>query len=177
MVASQWYMGKNMSVDVHACLVAALLYIGLSGAGQGSGEADGQERAVQVVLTNSHPEASFAVSPDVVSTSPPVLALSFPRVVNPSNTGFQISVYFSYRPVQKGSGAPLRTLVGTGSLYPADRPGGFVLRASKAFSTLTAATATDVRLVLEIQPLHHAAPWPPVEVSVAAPQWRQENRD
>jgi hypothetical protein len=166
-----------MSVAVHACLVAALLYVGLSGAGQRTGEADGQEQAVQVVLTNSDPEVSFAISPDVVTAAPPVLALSFPQVVNPSNTAFQIFVYFSYRPAQKGSGAPLRILVGNAGLYPPDHPGGFVLRASKAFGTLRAEKATDVRLVLEMKPLHHAAPWPPVEVTVAAPQWRQENGD
>jgi len=167
----------NMSATAHVCLVAALLYAGLCGAGQRTEYTHGQEEAAQVVLTNSHPEVSFDISPDVVTTSPPVLALSFPRVVNPSNTAFQIFVYFSYRPAQKGSGAPLRILIGNGSLYPADHPGGLVLRASNAFSALRADRATDVRLVLEMQPLHRALPWPPVEVTVAAPQWRQENRN
>jgi hypothetical protein len=129
------------------------------------------------VLTNSQPEVSFAIAPDVVTGSPPLLALSFPRVVNPSNTGFQIFVYFSYRSAQAASGAPHRILIGNGSLFPADSPGGFVLRASKAFRILAADKAIDVRLVLELKPVQADRPWPPVEVTVAAPQWRQENRD
>ena len=165
-----------MSAAVRACLVVALLCAGLSGPGQDIVAADRQEQAAQVVLTNSQTEISFAIGPDVVTSAPPLLALSFPRVVNPSNTGFQIFVYFSYRSVQTASGAPHRILIGSGSLFPADSPGGFVLPASKAFSILAADKAADVRLVLELKPVHAGQPWPPVEVTVAAPQWRQENR-
>jgi hypothetical protein len=165
-----------VSAVVHACLVAVLLYAGLSGPGQHTAAADSQEQAAQVVLSNGHPESSFAIAPDVLTGSRPLLALSFPRVVNPSNTGFQIWVYFSYRRALAASSAPLRILVGNGSLFPADRPGGLVLRASKAFTLLRTDQATDVRLVLELKPINDAQSWPPMEVTVAAPQWRQENR-
>jgi hypothetical protein len=167
----------GVSVALEACLVAALLYGGLPREGQHTSVTRRQEQPAQVVLTNSHPDVSFAISPDIVTASPPLLALTFPRVVNPSNTAFQIFVSFSYRAAQKGPGAPLSILVGNGSLFPADHPGGFVLRTSEAFRKLRADKATGVRLVLEMKPIHHAAPWPPVEVTVAAPQWRQENRN
>jgi hypothetical protein len=65
-------------------------------------------------------------------------------------------------------------LVGNASLYPADRPGGFRLRASAAFAKLKAAKATDLRLVVELKRIHPAQPWTQVEVTVAPPQWRDE---
>ena len=128
----------------------------------------------QVMLTNRQTEGSFAVSPDTLASAPPVLALSFIRVVNPANTPFVVFVYLSYRPVETGSNAPRRILLGNGSLYPADRPGGLRLRASAAFAKLKTARATDVRLVLEMKRLRPAEPWSEVEVTVAPPQWRSE---
>jgi hypothetical protein len=131
-----------------------------------------QVQAESVELTNGRTEGSFAVSPDTLASSPPVLALSFPRVVNPANTPFVVFVYLTYRPGEAPDAAPRKILLGNGSLYPADRPGGFRLRASAAFAKLKAAKANDVRLVLEMKRLHPAEPWSQVEVTVAPPQWR-----
>jgi hypothetical protein len=164
-----------MMAVVRGLLAGALLFVGVWTEGQPADSDESQVQAEQVELTNSRPTASFTVSADTLVSSPPVLALSFPRVVNPANTPFAVFVYFSYRPGEKAGTALVRILLGNGSLYPADRPGGFRLRASAAFAKLKAAKATDVRLVVELERLHPAEPWTQVEVTVAAPQWRGEN--
>jgi hypothetical protein len=134
-----------------------------------------QVQAESVELTNSQTQGSFAVSPDTLASSPPVLALSFTRVVNPANTPFVVFVYLTYRPGGAPRAAPRKILLGNGSLYPADRPGGFRLRTSGPFAKLKAAKATDVRLVLEMKRLHPAEPWSQVEVTVGPPRWRSES--
>lgn len=162
---------------IHGFLVGGVLVGSLFLGGvcaQGKRPESGQEQAASIELTNSHPKSSFAVSADVLARSPSVVALSFTRVVNPARTAFAIFVYLSYRPPEAVDAAPLKILVGNGSLYPADRPGGFLLRVSAAFGKLKAAKATDVRLVLEMRRIHPAEPWFQVEVTAAPPQWRSQ---
>ena len=154
-------------------LVGTLFLGGVCGAHSERPESR-QEQAGPVKLTDSHPGASFEVSADVLGSSPTVVALSFTRVVNPARTAFAIFVYLSYRPAEAADAAPLRILLGNGTLYPVDRPGGFRLRVSAAFGKLKAAKATDVRLVLEMKRIHPAEPWSHVEVTAAPPQWRSE---
>jgi hypothetical protein len=163
-----------MVIAIHGLLAGALLFGAPFARVQMTNRAQDQVPVAPAALTNSRPEASFAVSPETVAGSPPVLALSFTRVVNPAQTQLQIFVYLSYLPAERREGAPVRIPLGNVTLYPADRPGGFVLRASDALGKLKAAKATDVRLVLEMKRIHPAEPWSQVEVTVAPPQWRTE---
>jgi hypothetical protein len=137
------------------------------------GQDQAEKRAVE--LTSSHPEATFAVSQDTLTSSPAVLALSFTRVVNPNKTPFLIFVYLSYRPGEKTDILHRRILLGNGSLYPPELPGGFRLRVSAAFAKLKAEKATDVQLVLEMKRIHPGESWSQLKVTVAPPQWRGEN--
>jgi len=171
-------MGRmGIPVIVGGLLAGALLLGSARTEGQRVDPSASQGRPQAVKLTNNQTEGSFAVSPDTLASAPPVLALSFTRVVNPANTPFEVFVYLSYRPVETAGTAPRRILLGNGSLYPADRPGGFRLRASAAFAKLKAAKATDVRLVLEMKRLRPAEPWSKVEVTVAPPQWLSEGNN
>jgi hypothetical protein len=168
-------MGRTgMAAIVRGLLAGALLGGSARTEGQRVDPSVSQVRPQPVELSNGQTKGSFAVSPDTLASAPPVLALSFTRVVNPANTPFEVFVYFSYRPVETAGTAPRSILLGNGSLYPADRPGGFRLRASAAFAKLKAAKATDVRLVLEMRRLRPAEPWSRVEVTVAPPQWLSE---
>lgn len=164
-----------MVIAVHRLLAGALLFGAIFVVVQETSRAQNQVPEAQAALTNSRPETSFAVSPETVASSPPMLALSFSRVVNPAQTALQIFVYLSYVSAEKRESPPLRIPLGNVTLYPADRPGGFVVRASGALGKLRAAKATDVRLVLEMKRIHPAEPWSQVEVTVAPPQWRTEN--
>jgi hypothetical protein len=169
-------MGRmGVAAIVSGLLAGALLFGGSARTeGQRVDPIVSQVRPEPVELTNSQTKGSFAVSPDTLVSAPPVLALSFTRVVNPANTPFVVFVYLSYRPAETEGTASRRILLGNGSLYPADRPGGFRLRASAAFAKLKAAKATDVRLMLEMKRLRPAEPWSQVEVTVAPPQWLSE---
>src|SRR6266851_2126785 len=83
---------------VRGLLAGALLFGGSTGTeGQGVDPSVSQVRPEPVELTNSRTTGSFAVSPDTVASAPPVLALRFPRVVNPANTPFAVFVNLSYR--------------------------------------------------------------------------------
>jgi hypothetical protein len=166
----------GMAAVVRGLLIGALFFGG-SGRTEGQGAllSASQARAEAVELTNNQTTGSFAVSADTLASAPPVVALGFPRVINPANTPFVISVYLSYRPGEGKGEAPLRILLGNGSLYPADRPGGFRLRTSAAFRKLKAAKARDVRLLLEMKRLRPAEPWSQVEITVRPPEWRGEN--
>jgi len=170
-------MGRlGVAAIVRLLPVGVLLFAGSSGTeGHSVDRRASQVRPEPVELTNNQTTGSFAVSPDTLRSAPPVLALSFPRVVNPANTPFVILAHLSYRGGEGKDTAPLRIPLGNGSLYPADRPGGLRLRTSAAFAKLKAAKATDVRLVLEIKRLRPAEPWSQVEITVAPPEWRSEN--
>jgi hypothetical protein len=165
----------RLETAVIGCLLAGAL---LSSAALCGGQQADPSQVAPVALTNSQPVVSFAVSPDTLVSTPPVVALSFPHVVNPANTAFSIFVYFSYRSSdsasEKPNTPPEKVLVGNASLYPADRPGGFRLRASDAWAKLKAAKATEVRLVVEIKRIHPTKPWTQVELSVAPPEWQGE---
>jgi hypothetical protein len=167
-------MGRLSTVVAQTLSAGALFVVALSAVAQQAEPTGTQARPESIELTNKQTTGSFAVSPDVLASAPPVLGLSFPRIVNPANTPFSIFVHFSYRTAKATGTSPEKMLVGNASLYPADRPGGFRLRASAAFAKLKAAKATDIRLVVEMKRIHPAQPWTPVEVTVAPPQWRGE---
>jgi hypothetical protein len=165
-----------MTAVVRALLIGALLFGGELAGGRSPSSGQGETPANSVVLTNTRPQASFPLSAATLATAPRVLALHFTRVTNPAGTPFEIFVYLSYEPPQQGSAsAPARIPLGDMSLYPPDRPGGFVVRASNAFRKLNATKATRVRLVLEMQRLHPGSPWSQIELTVAPPEWRYES--
>jgi len=167
-------MSRLSMVVAQTLMAGALLVVALSIVAQQAKPTGTQARPESIELTNNQTTGSFAVSPDVLAIAPPVLGLSFPRVVNPANTPFSIFVHFSYRTAKATGTSPEKILVGNASLYPADRPGGFRLRTSVAFEKLKRAKATDIRLVVEMKRIHPAQPWTRVEMTVAPPQWQGE---
>jgi hypothetical protein len=168
-----------MTLAVSWCLIGSLLFLG-SPAGQ-SPNYERREVAEPgpVTLTNDHPSGSFSIDPKALAKSPAVLALRVTKVVNPERTGVGFSVYLSLAPAA-GSGPEEqreKILIGSFSLYPPDRPAGFVFRASEAFRQLQAtkipSKSSEVQLLIEMRRLHDRNPWTPVEIVIASPQWRQ----
>jgi hypothetical protein len=166
-----------MSPAVRWLLIWALLVPGAwAGGGKQEGTAPKPKTLAPLTLTSEHPAGSFALDPKTIASAPPVLAIALTKVVNPGQVPFQVFVYLSYRSKAERS-EPEKILVGNFSLYPADRPAGFVLRSSTGFSKLkaTGAESTGVQLVLEMERIHKGKPWStPVEVTVAPPEWREE---
>jgi hypothetical protein len=141
--------------------------------GRGQDQKGGQ--AANAILTSDHPAGSFAIPPETLRSAPPAVVIQVTKVANPSGTPFQIFVYLSYRSAP-GQQQAEKIPIGNVGIFPADRPAGFLLRASKAFAQLKATTssATDVCVLVELKPLHKTDRLTSVEVTVAPPKWRAE---
>jgi|ERR1022692_3130183 hypothetical protein len=170
-----------MTPAVFGLLMGALLFGGLPAEGQtASSQVDGR---ATLTLTNDSPSGFFALGEKTLASAPPILALTITKVVNPAQTGLDISVYLSFQPPSSSAGAKEpgeKVLIGNFSLYPPDHPAGFLLRASEAFSKLRAAGAVSrlspVQLLIEMKRIHEGTPWTPVELVIGPPEWRSEAR-
>jgi hypothetical protein len=141
--------------------------------GRGQDQKGGQ--AANATLTSDHPAGSFSIPPETLRSAPPVVVIQVTKVANPAGTPFQMFVYLSYRSAP-GQEQKEKIPIGNLGLFPADRPAGFLLRASNAFAQLkaTASSATDVCVLVELKPLHKTDRLTSVEVTVAPPKWKAE---
>jgi len=133
-----------------------------------------------ITLTNQNPTGSFPLQPDLLKNLPatnavPVtittLQVPVTKVVNPNASAVNIFVYLS-RPKDKDDTPAEKIEVGSFSLYPADRPGKFMLNPETAFRKASAASndanIKDWRLVFELEKRPEQA-WSPLEVTIAKP--------
>ena len=129
-----------------------------------------------VVLTDAKPTGSFPVSAATVNAPPSAVDISVTGVHNPGETALGIYVYLEGS--SAGKPAAPRVLIGNFSLYPSDRPAGFVLPVAGAFDNLKGQSRAvkGVRLALEIRRLRADASWKDVEVTVAPPHWRMQSK-
>ena len=127
-----------------------------------------------ITLTNERPTGSFALQRALLEHPPAVLEVSLTKVVNPKAKAINVFVYFSGD--KKTDSASRKIEVGNFSLYPADRPGKFMLDAAPAFRKLAEtkdAAAKEWRVVFELErPAEQAAAQ--IEVTIAAPNWKSE---
>lgn len=125
--------------------------------------------AENVTLTNERPTGSFVLTRDLVKRAPRVLEVSLTKVVNPRAKQVNIFVYFS-----DTKSTSRKIEVGNFSLYPADRPGKFMLDAAPAFRKLNEtkdAAAKEWRVVFELdRPAEQATSQ--IEVTIAPPNWK-----
>lgn len=123
-----------------------------------------------VTLTTEHPTASFKLEPGLLNRAPEVLQVSVTKVTNPAASPVDIFVYVA----SASESASEKVLVGTFSLYPADRPGKFMLGPAEAFRKFseTRKSSEDVRLVFEMKlPAEKKSP---VEVTIENPNWGEK---
>jgi hypothetical protein len=128
--------------------------------------------AESVTLTNARPAGSFLLQQDLLKQPPAVLEVSVTKVVNPASRPINIFVYFSA--VKKDASQKIQ--VGNFSLYPADRPGKFMLDPAPAFRKLAETKDAGVkewRVVFELE-RPAAEPTSRVEVTIAAPNWKSD---
>jgi len=123
-----------------------------------------------VTLTTERPTASFKLEPGLLNRAPEVLQVSVTKVTNPAASAVDIFVYVA----SASEPAAEKVLVGTFSLYPADRPGKFMLGPAEAFRKFseTRKSSEDVRLVFEMKlPAEKKSP---VEVTIESPSWGEK---
>ena len=137
----------------------------------------GQKTAASVMLTNERPVASSPLARKILADAPPVLEVSVTKVINPAETPVAIFVYLTTAGKKKQP-EPEKVLIGNFTLYPPDRPGNFLLRASTAFSDLRvkdwSSNSTEIRLMLELRRVSETRPWTPLQITISVPKWRQE---
>jgi len=129
-----------------------------------------------VQLNNEHPTGSFVVQPELLKNPPAILEVTVTKVVNPAARAVNVFVYLSPAN-EKGEIVNERTRVGSFSLYPADRPGKFLLDAADALGTAAQTRmppdAKEWRLVFELE--RQTEPGSsPLEVTIAAPNWKSD---
>ena len=103
----------------------------------------GEGSPVHLVLSNDKPRTSYAVPPEIVRASPPLVTITVERIDNPSQAQVDILVSLRWVPADEATRGARTTAIGTLSLFPADRPGRFALRTSEGFKQLH---ETDVPL-------------------------------
>jgi hypothetical protein len=168
------YIGKGIRFLLSGLLLTAFNAVSARQAVSsecGSALIEGQ--AANATLTSDHPSESFAIPHETLKSAPPVVVLQVTSVANPEGTPFQLFMYLSYR-AAPGQQQTERIPIGNVGLYPADRPAGFLLRASSAFERLkeTAPGTTDVSVLVEMKPLRKTGTLTSVVVTVAPPQWK-----
>ena len=134
---------------------------------------ENQPALASLTLTPEHASDSFAVAASVLSSDAEVLEVTVTKVVNPSRTPVAFFVYLS----DHGDGKiePENFVVGNFSLYPADRPGMFLLNPDSAihkFSARKPSSEANARLVIEMKRVDETKAWTPVEVTIEQPKWR-----
>ena len=123
-----------------------------------------------VTLTTERPTASFKLEPGLLNRAPEVLQVSVTKVTNPAASAVDIFVYVASANEPESE----KVLVGTFSLYPADRPGKFMLGPAEAFRKFseTRKSSEEVRLVFEMKlPAENKSP---VEVTIESPNWGEK---
>jgi hypothetical protein len=133
--------------------------------------------APTVTLTPEHPSNSFPVEANVLTSDPEILEVAVTKVVNPSRTAIDVSVYLTK--AVKGKSEPEQTLIGNFSLYPADQPGTFMLNPAPAIEKLCGekpAGDAEVRLVFDLKQLHETKLSTPLELTIAQPKWRAREK-
>jgi hypothetical protein len=133
-----------------------------------------QNQAAAVTLTTEHPLGVIPIDAELLNNPPKVLEVSVTKVVNSGASPVNIFVYLSSGAETKDPDAD-KISVGNFSLYPVDRPGKFMLDPAPAFRKFSEAkkSAEKLRLVFEMQLDADKKPSQPVEVTVAAPNWKR----
>lgn len=166
---------------MNALLVVLLWSLPFVGASCGSPSVQSTQHETRPVstakdaltLTTEHPTGSFKLEPELLSRSPEVLQISVTKVTNPAASPVDIFVYVASAS-ETNKPAAEKVLVGTFSLYPADRPGKFMLGPAEAFRKFseTRKSSEDVRLVFEMKlPAENK---PAVEVTIESPNWGEK---
>jgi hypothetical protein len=120
-----------------------------------------------VVLTIEHPTGSFKIERALLERPPEVLEISVTKVVNPTASPVDIFVYVSAA-AENEKTEPEKQLVGTFSLYPADRPGKFMLSPAAAFrkfSETSKSSSAELLFEMKVGTENKA----PVEVTIEKP--------
>lgn len=126
-----------------------------------------------IVVTDQRPQASFVISSSVLKSAPSSLYLRVTKVHNPTTAGIALFVFVESVDANQNT-IGTRTPLGNVALFPADSPSGFILPVGHALAAVGqgANSSGELRLVIEIRPLHRDLPFKDIELTIAPPEWR-----
>jgi len=129
-----------------------------------------------VTLTDKRPSSSSPVPANVPAEDSKILEVEVTKVVNPELTPVTIFVFLFDS--KKDKPEPEQNPIGTFSLFPADRPGKFLLNVAAANIGPTGLddSQAEMRLLFKMKRVHENKAWTPVEVTIGQPKWRAEER-
>lgn len=132
-----------------------------------------------VTLSQSRSVALFPLDRAATASSPTTLELSVTAVQNPRAVSLMLVATLETLPAANLPTPPVTTQIGTATLYPADRPGMFILSSTEAFAFLSKneeARDRPLRLRVELMPVHAEQKWQDVEVTVGSPVWKTDRK-
>lgn len=133
----------------------------------------------EVTLTETHPVTRIRLPASIRAAPAPILEVPVLRISNPQEMSFSIFAFLEWsRPAQGPTGND-KILVGNFTIYPPDRTGSYMLRASTAFEKLKGMGADLARdqvvILLEMKRTNPNKAWSAVVVEIAPLRWRSDN--
>jgi hypothetical protein len=158
-------------------LGAALLASCVAAGGERGGEPEPGSHGAdgpRLVLSSEEPAAVVEIGAEELEHRHPVLSVSLSEVRNPERAGFDVFVELA-----SGAGDPTPTTVPLGhfSVYPADRPADFLLRADEAYAAMERSEGVlgeGTRLRIEARPIHGSRLPASFEVVIGSLRWLDE---
>jgi hypothetical protein len=137
------------------------------------------ESSSDVTLTEIQPVARIPLPAAIRAAPAPILEIPLARISNPQEMSFSIFVSLEWSRTAQGAARKEKILLGNFTVYPPDRPGNYILRASTTFEKLKALGADLVRdqivVALEMKRTNPNQPWSPVQVEIGPLRWRTDN--
>lgn len=155
---------------VASALFAGLLACGASNARPWS--------AQEATLTPSHPAVRVPITRAVLENPPPILEVPVTRVANPHLTPFALGVYFAWKAAPPGMETQQKLRIGSIGVFPANRPGRYTLRASRAFEELRRKgvnlAQSRLELLFLLEKVREKEAWTPLQITLGPPRWQRE---
>jgi hypothetical protein len=137
----------------------------------------GGRETPELILSDTKPTARAPIPAAFWNHPKPILEVPISRIENASQLSFSIFVYVEW--ASTNSGSPHKTLLGNFSIYPPDRVGIYVLRASEGLRPLLSSgippEERHASVLLELKPTSPNSTWRPIQVSVAPVRWRDDS--
>lgn len=133
----------------------------------------------EVTLTQMEPVTRIQLPASIRAAPAPILEIPVVKIANPQKMSFSIFAFLEWSPPAQGPTGSDKILVGNFTVYPPDRTGSYMLRASTAFEKLKGMGADlardQVLIVLEMKRTNPDKAWSSVQVEIAPLRWRSDN--
>jgi hypothetical protein len=133
----------------------------------------------EVTLTETQPAARIRLPASIRAAPAATLEVPVVRISNPQEMSFSIFASLEWRRPAQASTGNEKIQIGVFTVYPPDRTGSYMLRASTAFEKLKAMGVDlgrdQVVILLEMKRTNPNKAWSAVQVEIAPLRWKSDN--